>query len=111
MADKEEKSQFPKEFENCPGWNHTTNKPCGSTRRFAEEVGREKREKGKGIPVLLSAEIIFQGPLDLFPTVAQGLMDICVDCGTVYAKALETRKGVNEPLKPPSEPFLGKRRN
>ena len=111
MADKEEKSQFPKEFEKCPGWNHTTNQPCGSTRRFAEEVGREKREKGKGIPVLLSGEIVFQGPLDLFPTVARGLMDICVDCGTVYAKALVTVKGANDPLIPPGGPPLERRRN
>ena len=72
---------LPKTFETCPN--------CGSTRRFSEEALKDDMpDKDERKPVLQSSELFIQPPGKLFPVKVMALMDVCVECGTVYAMVL-----------------------
>jgi len=87
-----DKQKVIAEFSKCP--------VCGSTRRFAESVAAEQKGKGlmgKDLPVGVWE---FAGPLfdprmatkmilgTKVPTV-RAVIDVCLDCGAVYAVRLE----------------------
>ena len=86
------KQQIIAEFDCCP--------QCGSTRRLAEEVAEEQREKGmmgKGLkyglhqlggPILDPRRVNKMLVGTKVPT-ATALLDVCLDCGNVYAVRLE----------------------
>lgn len=86
------KQQIIAEFDKCPN--------CGSTRRFAESVAAEQREKGMLGEGLKFGIYQMSGPiLDLrkknkmlvetkIPNISS-LVDVCLDCGNIYAVRLE----------------------
>jgi hypothetical protein len=92
MAMTDNKQQIIAEFDKCPA--------CGSTRRFAESVAAEQKEKGlmgQDLPVGVWE---FAGPLfdprminkmlvgSKVPTI-RVTIDACLDCGTIYAVRVE----------------------
>jgi len=85
---KESKLVLPKTFDKCPN--------CGCAETFCQEALKadfpaEKMEKNP--PVLLSAELVTQPPGRLYPIRLIAIMDVCVECGTVYAIVLEKLVG------------------
>ncbi|MDP3062304.1 MAG: hypothetical protein Q8O40_03670 [Chloroflexota bacterium] len=84
MADaekpKEQELTFPKTFDKCPH--------CGSTRRFAEGGLKKETERAgdKETPVLMTAECIYVR--GLFPVKLVAVLEVCYDCGALYAVAL-----------------------
>lgn len=86
------KQQIIAEYDKCP--------VCGSTRRFAEEVAQEQREKGlmgEGLkfgiyqmagPILDPSKVNQMLVGTKIPTVS-ALVDVCLDCGCLYAVRLE----------------------
>ena len=90
MSNGEE--QIIAEFDKCP--------VCGGSRRFAESVAKEQREKGligeglkygiyeMGGPILDPSKVSQMLVGTMIPTVA-ALIDVCLDCGTIYAVRLE----------------------
>lgn len=107
------KQRIIAEFDSCPH--------CGSTRRLAGEVAQEQVEKGQmdkglkyglhqlGGPILDPRKVNQMLVGTKVPTVS-ALLDVCLDCGTIYAVRLE--KG-EVPLKavvakpPPGQPPPG----
>jgi len=86
------KQQIIAEFDKCPH--------CGSTRKFAEEVADEQREKGlmgKGLKVgifqmagpVADPSKISQMLVGTKVPIISALLDVCMDCGTLYAVRLE----------------------
>jgi len=74
---------LPKTFDKCP--------TCGSTRRFCEEALKgdlTPKDMEERPLVLYSAEFTIHPPGKLFPVHLVALMDVCVNCGTVYAFVL-----------------------
>ena len=107
------KQQIIAEFEKCPN--------CGSTRRLAEEVAVEQREKGmmgKGLkyglhqlggPILDPRRVNKMLVGTKIPTVT-ALLDVCLDCGTIYAVRLERGEvplGAVVAQPPPGQPPPG----
>lgn len=81
---QQSKLVLPKTFDKCPN--------CGCTERFSEEALKgdfppEKMEKRP--PMILSAELVTQPPARLYPVKLMAVMDVCIECGTVYAVDLE----------------------
>lgn len=86
------KQQIVAEFDKCPN--------CGSTRRFAGEVAEEQKEKGAvgeglkfglqqvGGPIM-DPRKISQTLVGAKVPVVTALLDVCMDCGTIYAVRLE----------------------
>lgn len=108
-----DKQQIIAEFDKCP--------VCGSTRRFAEEVAQEQKEKGlmgEGLkfgiyqmagPILDPSKVNQMLVGTKIPTIS-ALVDVCLDCGTIYAVRLERgevplRAVVAQP--PPGQPPPG----
>jgi len=108
------------EFAHCPNPN------CGSTRRFAEEVAKEQREKGAmgeglkyglyqiGGPIL-DPRKVNQMLVETMVPETFALLDVCMDCGCVYAIRLERQErplgDIIQPLpgaKPPPGFTMGK---
>jgi hypothetical protein len=104
------KQRIIAEFDKCP--------VCGSTRRWADEVAKEQIEKGvmdKGLkygiyqmggPILDPRKVNQMLVGTKVPTVS-ALLDVCMDCGTIYAVRLERgevplRMVVAQP--PPGQP-------
>jgi len=104
------KQRIIAEFDKCP--------VCGSTRRFAVSVAEEQREKGLMGEGLKYGIYQMAGPIldprkvnqmlvgTKVPTVSV-LLDVCMDCGTIYAVRLERgevplRMVVAQP--PPGQP-------
>ena len=85
MSEEKQPLKFPMEFKKCPC--------CGSERRFAEEVGEQaKREIGwddPRIPIIARPQATF-GKFVVIKAIA--LLDVCLDCGAIYAKALYAEK-------------------
>lgn len=93
------------EFDRCPGYREVEGvlQPCGSTRRFAGEVTKEQREKGAigeglryglyqiGGPIL-DPRKVNQMLLETMVPVTLALLDVCMDCGCVYAIRLERQE-------------------
>lgn len=93
-----DKLQVIAEFDKCPGMKD--GKPCGSTRRFAGEVAEEQREKGlmgKGLKVgifqmsgpIADPRKVNQMLVGTKVPIISALLDICMECGTLYAVRLE----------------------
>ena len=90
MSNGEE--QIIAEFDKCP--------VCGSSKRFAEMVAEEQREKGLlgeglkygiyqvGGPILDPGKVGQMLVGAMVPAIT-ALLDVCLDCGTVYAVRLE----------------------
>jgi len=85
MAEEGKKTKLvlPKTFDKCPH--------CGSAARFCPEalkgdIPAEEMEKEQ--PVLFSFEYNAQPSGRLYPVKLMALMDVCVECGTVYAISL-----------------------
>ncbi len=86
--EKQEPLVLPKEFLTCPN--------CGSSRRFCEEALKDDlpdADAAAGKPMILSGELVLQPKRALFPIKLLAVMDVCVDCGTVYAVELMKFKG------------------
>lgn len=92
MAMNSNNQQIVAEFDRCPA--------CGSTRRLAGSVAEEQIEKGQmgtgwkyglyrmGGPILDPKKVNQLLVGTRIPTVT-ALLDVCLDCGTVYAVRLE----------------------
>ena len=89
--------QFPIDFTCCPN--------CGSERRVAETVTNEEIEKGNlkpehKTPFIASRALIFDPSSmklvlgEKIVTALYGFIDICADCGTVYARHIEKGQAV-----------------
>lgn len=97
--------KLPKTFDKCPH--------CGSTRLFCHEALKEHMTPEEILaknPVLGSIEHILSTPLYTVRVVA--IVDVCPDCGTVYAVAMFKQKLLNQPLMPgqgPPRPLFGGR--
>jgi hypothetical protein len=88
MSNDKQKPRIIAEFSKCP--------VCGSTKRFAESIAAEQREKGLMGDDLPAGVWEFAGPI-FDPRVVtkmlvgstvpgiQAVIDICLDCGAVYA--------------------------
>lgn len=102
------KPEIIAEFDKCP--------VCGSTRRFADSVAAEQKEKGlmgQDLPVGVWE---FYGPL-FDPRMASKMLvgatvpgirvtiDACLDCGTIYAIRLTREEISLQAAKgPPGQP-------
>lgn len=77
-----EELQFPLNFDHCPN--------CGSTKRLAETVAKQEKEKGKISEdthvVMVSYQTLVADPRKMILTVPiiSTFVDICADCGTLY---------------------------
>ncbi len=87
--EKQDPLVLPKKFDVCPN--------CGSSRRFCEEALADDLTEADGpqTSVILSGELILQPKRALVPIRLMAVMDVCVDCGTVYA--VEIMKFVGQP--------------
>ena len=89
---KSDEEKIIAEFDRCP--------VCGGSRRFAESVANEQREKGligeglkygiyeMGGPILDPSKVSQMLVGTMVPTVT-ALIDVCLDCGAIYAVRLE----------------------
>lgn len=99
MEDKKEEEKhreplkFPKKFDHCP------NPECGSTRRLCLEATRD-RIKGPQdtIPILTVGTYQYIGVAGQVTLLA--FLDVCVDCGTLYAVEITKRLDTNIILPP-----------
>ena len=83
----EDKPALPKTFDKCPN--------CGSAKRFSEVAleGETLPAEAQGKKITLTMlENIY--PTGLTMTKLQAPIDVCYDCGTVYAIGLYKSKGV-----------------
>ena len=81
--EKQDPLVLPKKFDVCPN--------CGSGRRFCEEALKgdlTDADAADGKPMILSGELLLQPKRALFPIRLMAVMDVCVDCGTLYAVEL-----------------------
>ena len=96
---EEKELQFPMNFD-CPN--------CGSKRRIIEIIGNEEKAKGRIgqdvstclMPLRNAVIDPRKPPLFTFPVIAVRL-DVCADCGTVYASFINREQGSMVPGKPP----------
>ncbi len=94
-----EELKFPLKFTKCP--------ICGSTRRLAEELVKQEKEKGKiGLDAnafLFQQQTLIMDPRKVilsFP-VCITFYDACLDCGTTYCVHAELMQGAPQMKQPP----------
>lgn len=71
---------LPMTFDSCPN--------CSSTRRFCAEMLGGK-VPGDRVPAIYQGGILYQAPGQLLPEALQAFVDVCLDCGILYAFRLE----------------------
>lgn len=82
--------ELPKTFDKCPN--------CGSTRRFSIEATKDRVDKGKGVPILTAVEYKYEGIAGAVRI--RAFLDVCVECGMMYAVELVKERGFGITIPP-----------
>jgi len=101
---------FHKEFTQCPN--------CGSIYRFCEQLGQELKDRGLAKPDWnfnygVCSGVVMDGNYTQAKILAGATLpgygiavDICMDCGTLYAVRLNRLEGEMKPMPKQGRPII-----